>query len=110
MGISAGMDVDGHASIIPSILVSKTSTRECGFSMLSIDNELLASFATAPLSSPPGPAHTSESPRKKWSAGSSSVASSSQLASMVTNQSSRSAATSRITNAVALNSMQGSIN
>src|SRR5882762_8584120 len=108
--ISAGMDVDGHASAIPSILVSKTSTRKHGFSALSIDNESLASFATAPPLSPPGPAHTSEPPRKKWSARSSSVASSSQLASTVTNRSSRSANIGRITNAVALNSMQGSIN
>jgi hypothetical protein len=109
---SVGMDVDGRASIIPSISVSETSEssmRKRGFSALSIDNLSLAgSFATAPPSSPP--THTSEPPRKKRSTGSSSAASSSQSASTITNRSSRSATTGRITNAVALNSMQGSIN
>ena len=105
----AGMDVDGCASAIPSILVSEILMRKCGFSMLSVDNDSLAgSFTAAPPSSPP--TYSSRPPQKKRSTGSFSVASSSQSASMITNWSSRSTSMGRITSAIALNSMQGSIN
>ena len=106
---TAGTDIDGHASGIPSISISEISMRKRSFSELSVDNDTLAgSIATFPPSSLS--THASRPPWKKWSTGHSSVASSSQQASTTTHRSSWSASTGRITSAVALNSMQGSIN